>query len=84
MAIKPIETEAGYRAALKEIESPMMAVPDTPEGEKLDVLFTLVDAYEAGHYPIDLPDPVAAIIPGTGVSVFLLWRRMEREKLQCI
>lgn len=61
MNIKPIKTDADYRAALKEIESLMMAMPDTPEGEKLDVLVTLVEAYEARHYPIDLPDPVAAI-----------------------
>lgn len=61
MNIKPIKTDADYRAALKEIESLMTATPDTPEGEKLDVLVTLVEAYEARHYPIDLPDPVAAI-----------------------
>jgi HTH-type transcriptional regulator/antitoxin HigA len=39
----------------------MMAEPDTPEGEKLDVLVTLVEAYEQKHYPLDLPDPVEAI-----------------------
>jgi HTH-type transcriptional regulator/antitoxin HigA len=61
MDIKPIKTDADYRAALKEIESLMSAAPDTPEGEKLDVLVTLVEAYEARHYPLDLPDPVEAI-----------------------
>jgi len=61
MDIKPIKTEADYRAALQEIETLMMASPDTPEGEKLDILVTLVEAYESSHYPIDLPDPVAAI-----------------------
>ena len=61
MNIKPIKTDADYRAALKEIESLMAATPDSPEGEKLDVLVTLVEAFEARHYPIDLPDPVAAI-----------------------
>lgn len=61
MDIKPIKTDTDYRVALKEIESLMMAMPDTPEGEKLDVLVTLIEAYEAKHYPIDLPDPVAAI-----------------------
>lgn len=61
MDIKPIKTDADYRAALKEIETLMMATPDSPEGEKLDVLFTLVEAYEHKHYPLDLPDPVEAI-----------------------
>lgn len=61
MNIKPVKTDADYRAALKEIESLMMAKPDTPDGEKLDVLVTLVEAYESKHYPLDLPDPVEAI-----------------------
>jgi HTH-type transcriptional regulator/antitoxin HigA len=61
MDIKPIKSEASYRAALKEIESLMEALPDTPEGERLDVLVTLVEAYERKHYPLDLPDPVEAI-----------------------
>ena len=61
MDIKPIKTEADYQAALKDIESLMMAATDTPEGEKLDVLTTLVEAYEAKHFPMDLPDPVEAI-----------------------
>lgn len=61
MNIKPIKTEADYRATLKEIESLMEAQPGTTEGEKLDVLSTLVEAYESKHYPIDLPDPVEAI-----------------------
>jgi HTH-type transcriptional regulator/antitoxin HigA len=61
MDIKPIKTDADYQAALKEIESLMMAEPDSPEGEKLDVLVTLIEAYEAKHFPLDLPDPVAAI-----------------------
>ena len=61
MDIKPIKTDADYRAALKEIESLMTAEPDTPEGEKLDVMVTLIEAYEARHFPMDLPDPVEAI-----------------------
>jgi HTH-type transcriptional regulator/antitoxin HigA len=61
MDIKPIKTDADYRAALKEIETLMMAAADSPEGEKLDVLVTLVEAYEHKHYPLDLPDPVEAI-----------------------
>jgi len=59
--IQPIRTDADYRATLKEIETLMMAERDTPEGEKLDVLVTLVEAYERKHYPLDLPDPVEAI-----------------------
>ena len=59
--IKPIKTDADYRAVLKEIEMLMTAEPDTAEGEKLDVLVTLVEAYEQKHYPLDLPDPVEAI-----------------------
>lgn len=61
MDIKPVRTDTDYRAALREIEALMKAAPDTPEGEKLDVLVTLVEAYEARHYPLDLPDPVEAI-----------------------
>ncbi len=61
MDIKPIKTEVDYRAALKEIESLMMAEADTPEGDHLDVLVTLVEAYERKHYALDLPDPVEAI-----------------------
>lgn len=61
MDIKPIKTDFDYRAALREIESLMLATPDTPEGEKLDVLVTLIEAYEAKHFPMNLPDPVEAI-----------------------
>ncbi|ACE86130.1 helix-turn-helix domain-containing protein [Cellvibrio japonicus] len=61
MDIKPIRTDADYRAALKEIENLMMVEFDSPEGEKLDVLVTLVEAYETKHFPMDLPDPVEAI-----------------------
>ncbi len=61
MEIKPIRTKTDYRAALKEIETLMSARIDTPEGERLDVLATLVEAYEKKHYRFDLPDPVEAI-----------------------
>jgi HTH-type transcriptional regulator/antitoxin HigA len=61
MNIKPIKTKADYRAALKAIESLMVAKANTPDGERLDVLVTLVEAYERKHYPLDLPDPVEAI-----------------------
>jgi len=61
MDIKPIRTKADYRAALKQIEKLMGAKANTAEGEKLDVLVTLIEAYERKHYPLDLPDPVEAI-----------------------
>ena len=61
MDIKPIKTNTDYEAALKEVETLMSADPDTPEGEKLDVMATLIEAYEAKHFPMDLPDPVEAI-----------------------
>ncbi len=61
MDIRPIKTDADYRAALNDIENLMMAEPDTIEGEKLEILVTLVEAYEAKHFPMDLPDPVEAI-----------------------
>jgi HTH-type transcriptional regulator/antitoxin HigA len=61
MNIKPIKTKTDYRTALKTIESLMTARPNTPEGERLDVLVTLVEAYERKHFPLDLPDPIEAI-----------------------
>ncbi len=61
MDIKPVKTDADYQTALKEIESLMAAEPDTPDGEKLDVMVTLIEAYEAKHFPMELPDPVEAL-----------------------
>ena len=61
MDIRPIKDDASHKAALAEIESLMFAKLDTPEGDRLDVLVTLVQAYEAKHYPIDPPDPIEAI-----------------------
>ena len=61
MEIKPIRTKTDYRAVLKEIETLMAARADTPEGERLDILATLIEAYEKKHYRFDLPDPVEAI-----------------------
>jgi HTH-type transcriptional regulator/antitoxin HigA len=61
MEIKPIRTKADHRAALKEIEALMSARPGTPEGDRLDVLATLVEAWEKKRYPMELPDPVEAI-----------------------
>jgi HTH-type transcriptional regulator/antitoxin HigA len=62
MEIKPIKTENDYLNALNEIEKIIDAKKDTPEGDKLDILVTLVEAYEENNYPILPPDPVEAII----------------------
>jgi HTH-type transcriptional regulator/antitoxin HigA len=62
MEIKPIKNEADYQAALEEIERLFDAAPDTREGDRLEVLSTLVDAYEEKHYGIPLPDPIEAIL----------------------
>lgn len=61
MHIKPIKTPTDHQAALKEIESLMMAQLGTPEGDRLDVLATLVEAYEARNFPMEWADPVDAI-----------------------
>ncbi len=61
MDVAPIRTKRDHRRTLKEVEALMDAKRGTPEGDRLDVLVTLVEAWEAKHYPIDLPDPVAAI-----------------------
>src|SRR5580658_5041751 len=61
MQIHPIRTDADHDSAVARIAELMGAEPDTAEGEELDVLATLVDAYEARHHAIDAPDPIAAI-----------------------
>ena len=61
MEIRPIKTEADYDCALAEIEKLWGAEANTPAGDTLDVLLTLVEAYEDEHYPIDPPDPIEAI-----------------------
>ena len=61
MDIKPIRTELDYDAALARIDRLMGAEPDTPEADELDVLVTLVEAYETKHWPIDAPDPISAV-----------------------
>ena len=62
MHIKPIRTEADYELALREIDRLWGAAVGSPEGDKLDVLVTLVEAYEEKHYPIPPPDPIEAIL----------------------
>lgn len=61
MEIRPIKTEADYQTTMEEIERLFDAASDTPEGDRLEVLTTLVEAYEEKHYAIPLPDPVEAI-----------------------
>ena len=61
MDIKPIRTEADYHAALRDVESLMTAEFGSPDGDRLDVLATLVQAYEAKHFPMEVADPVEAI-----------------------
>ena len=61
MEIKPVKTRKDYENTLAAIEQLMDAKRSTPEGDRLEVLVTLVEAYEAHHFPLDLPDPVAAI-----------------------
>ena len=61
MDIAPIKSRRDYRRALGEIEELMNARRNSPEGDRLDVLVTLVEAWERKHYRLDLPDPVAAI-----------------------
>jgi HTH-type transcriptional regulator / antitoxin HigA len=61
MQVKPIKTEADHQAALREIEHLWGAEEGTPEGDRLDVLATLVEAYEEAHFPVDVPDPIEAI-----------------------
>ncbi len=61
MDITPIKNNRDYRRTLSEIERLMGARRNTPEGDRLDVLVTLVEAWEAKHYALDLPDPVEAI-----------------------
>lgn len=63
MHIKPIRSQDDYQNTLREIAALMELDPDvdTPEGERLDVLTTLVQAYEQRNFPMDLPDPVEAI-----------------------
>ena len=62
MDIKPIKTESDYEDALREIQRLWEAPHGSPEGDKLDVLVTLVDVYEQQHYPIPPADPVEAIL----------------------
>lgn len=61
MKIKPIKTEADYERALRRVEELWDSPKGSPAGDELDVLATLIEAYEREHYPIDAPDPLDAI-----------------------
>ncbi len=71
MDIRPIRTKRDYERALRHIEALMDAEPGTDEGDELDVLATLVDVYEEKHFPVDVADPVDAIL-----------FRMEQQELE--
>lgn len=62
MEIRPIKTEDDYNKAIKRIEQLWGAKKDTLKGDELDLLSTLVEAYEIKHYPIAPPDPIDAIL----------------------
>ena len=63
MEIRPIRTSDDYKAAMREVSAYFdnEPTPGTPDGDRFEILLTLVEAYESKHYPIDLPDPVEAI-----------------------
>ena len=61
VTVRSIQNEDDYDAALADVDALMDAEPGTPEGARLDVLVTLIEAYEARHWPIDTPDPIEAI-----------------------
>ncbi len=62
MDIKPIHTEADYEAALKEVDKLIDSRLGTPEGDRMDILITLIEAYEAKHFPIPEPDDPVAVL----------------------
>ncbi len=61
MEIRPIKTDADCEAALREVQRLWAAPEGSPEGDRLDVLVTLVEAYERNRFPIEVPDPIEAI-----------------------
>jgi len=76
MDIRPIKTEADCQATLAEVERLFDAAPDTPEGDRLDVLTTLLEAYEKHHYAIPSPDPVETL------KYWMESRGITRQKLE--
>ncbi|MGC9197183.1 MAG: helix-turn-helix domain-containing protein [Syntrophobacteraceae bacterium] len=76
MDIKPIKTQADYRAVLEEIERLFDAALNTEEGNRLEILTTLIEAYEDRHFAVPLPDPIEAIL------YFLESRGLSRPDLE--
>jgi HTH-type transcriptional regulator/antitoxin HigA len=60
-SLKPLRSEKDYEQALVEVERLWDAKARTPNGDRLDILAPLIDAYESQHYPMDPPDPIEAI-----------------------
>jgi len=77
MNIHPIKTKADYEAALTEVELLFNAKPNTPKGEHLDILITLIQAYEENHYLIAAPDPIDAI------QYYMESCGLDRKDLEC-
>ena len=83
MDISPIKNQRDYRKVLKEIEGLMSAKRNTPEGDRLDVLVTLIEAWERKHYPLDLPDPVEAIkyhMDQNGLALCSSFQRLDARR----
>jgi hypothetical protein len=89
--IKPIRSDADHQAALKEIAELMESLPGTPDADRMDVLVTLVEAYEAKHYPIPVPDdfpsglsnPARRALAAAGISRLEQFTKIsEKELLQ--
>ena len=76
MNIRLVKTEEDYKSTLTEIERLLESDPDTPEGDRLEVLVTLVEAYEDRHYNIPLPDPIEAI------NYYMESRGLKRRDLE--
>lgn len=76
MNIKPIKSQQDYQNALSEIERLFDTKPNTPDGDRLEILTTLVEKYEEDHYPIEAPNPVEAL------KYFMESRGMERKDLE--
>jgi HTH-type transcriptional regulator/antitoxin HigA len=74
MEIRPIRTEADHHAALARIGELMGAKVNSPEGDELDILATLVEAYEQKHFAIEAPDPVEFL---KNVMEFRGWSKMN-------
>lgn len=82
MNIKPIRSERDYEAACKRIDEIFQAEPGTPEDDELEILTTLVDAYEEEHFPVGMPHPVEAIkiqMENLGVSRKDLMERLHKS-----